>query len=391
MAAPSRSAPVRQGGPAPGDVLGHVTLVTGKEEFLRERTVTAVRAAVRAHDAEAEMAEAVGADLTLGALGEMSAPSLFSSTRCVVVRELENLPEESVAALVDYAAAPAEDVALVLVHSGGPKGSGTLTKLRKLGPVTEVKTEELKPSEFPQFVLAEARMLGSRMDQSAAVQLVQVRVEAVIMHHPEDQLGALAQANILRRDARLAHDRRLRLVRAGDLSVAVAPAVLVTLADAPGARAATAAADRVADAVDADARALSTAPLTDAPETETEARLVHRLGTEHRAHAVVLVLARMIVGRPRRRRTFGRHRARRETDHSEMKRIVSEIVRAPAEDHGLHLNGEREQEPDRHQDLEVLEHHVNLSQDRGIANEGEHGCARPRNGCPNTRSPTGIR
>ena len=61
--AATRSAPARQAGPAPGDVLGHVTLVTGKEEFLRERTVRAVRAAVRAHDAEAEMAEAVGADL----------------------------------------------------------------------------------------------------------------------------------------------------------------------------------------------------------------------------------------------------------------------------------------------------------------------------------------
>lgn len=171
--AATRSAPARQAGPAPGDVLGHVTLVTGKEEFLRERTVGAVRAAVRAHDAEAEMAEASGAELTLGSLGEMAAPSLFSSTRCVVVRELEHLPEESVAALLDYAAAPAEDVALVLVHSGGPKGSGTLTKLRKLGPVTEVKTEELKASEFPQFVLAEARMLGSRMEPSAAALLVQ--------------------------------------------------------------------------------------------------------------------------------------------------------------------------------------------------------------------------
>ena len=33
---------------------------------------------------------------------------------------------------LDYAAAPADEVALVLVHGGGPKGSGTLTKLRKL-------------------------------------------------------------------------------------------------------------------------------------------------------------------------------------------------------------------------------------------------------------------
>ena len=174
MAAARTSArPARQAGPAPGDVLGHVTLVTGKEEFLRERTVGAVRAAVRAHDAEAEMGEALGADLTLGTLGELSAPSLFSSTRCVVVRELEHLPEESVTGLLDYAGAPADDVALVLVHSGGPKGSGVLTKLRKLGAVTEVRTEELKPSEFPQFAIAEARLLGARMEASAANALVQ--------------------------------------------------------------------------------------------------------------------------------------------------------------------------------------------------------------------------
>ena len=38
-------------GPSPADVLGRVTLVTGKEEFLNERTVAAVRDAVRRHDA----------------------------------------------------------------------------------------------------------------------------------------------------------------------------------------------------------------------------------------------------------------------------------------------------------------------------------------------------
>ena len=68
----------------------------------------------------------------MASLGEMSAPSLFSATRCVVVRGLEDLPDESVDGLLDYAAAPVEDVALVLVHGGGQKGSGVLTKLRKL-------------------------------------------------------------------------------------------------------------------------------------------------------------------------------------------------------------------------------------------------------------------
>jgi len=159
--------------PSASQVLGRVTLVTGKEEFLSERTVRLVKTAVRVHDADAEVGEALAGDLTLATLGELSAPSLFSSVRCVVVRALENLPEESVAGLLDYAAAPVEDVALVLVHGGGSKGSGVLTKLRKLPAVVEVKSEEVKPWELPKFVVAEGRARGARIDGDAAAALVQ--------------------------------------------------------------------------------------------------------------------------------------------------------------------------------------------------------------------------
>jgi len=158
--------------PRPADVLGRVTLLTGPEEFLNERTVSAVRAAVISHDGEAEFSEALGGDLTLATLGEMSAPSLFSSTRCVVVRQLENLPDESVEGLLDYCAAPVEDVALVLAHSGGQKGSGVLAKLRKLASVTEVKSETLKGSDFVGFVTNEVRSFGGRIDREAADFLV---------------------------------------------------------------------------------------------------------------------------------------------------------------------------------------------------------------------------
>jgi len=161
------------GSPHPADVLGHVTLVTGKEEFLGERTVAAVKAAVRRFDAESELSETNGSDLTLATFGELAAPSLFSSIRCVVVRGLEHLPEESVDGLLAYAAAPADEVALVLVHGGGAKGSGVLTKLRKLGPVTEVKSAELKGSDYPGFVAGEFRMLGASVDREATSFLVQ--------------------------------------------------------------------------------------------------------------------------------------------------------------------------------------------------------------------------
>ena len=159
--------------PSAAQVLGHVVLVTGKEEYLSSRTVASVRDAVRAHDAEAEIAESTASDLTLASLGEMSAPSLFSTIRCVVVRGLEDLPDESVDGLLDYCAAPADDVALVLVHSGGQKGSGVLTKLRKLSPVTEVKSEEVKPSEMTGFVTSEVASHGARIDSDAAAFLVQ--------------------------------------------------------------------------------------------------------------------------------------------------------------------------------------------------------------------------
>ncbi|MBZ5735879.1 DNA polymerase III subunit delta [Nocardioides sp. TRM66260-LWL] len=167
------AAPARTSGPQIGDLLGHVVLVTGKEELFNERSVQTVRSVVRAYDAEAELADTGAADLSLATLGELAAPSLFSTTRCVVVRSLEQLPDGSVAGLLDYAAAPVEDVALVLVHNGGPKGSGTLNRLRKLPAVAEWRSEELKPSELPTFVAAEVRRHGGRMEPDAAAQLVQ--------------------------------------------------------------------------------------------------------------------------------------------------------------------------------------------------------------------------
>lgn len=158
--------------PGPADVLGQITLISGSEEFLAERTVDAVRAAVRAHDPEAEYSQTNADQLTMAALGDLAAPSLFSSTRCVVVRRLEDLPEESVPGLLDYAGAPAEDVALVLVHSGGQRGSGLLTKLRKVAAVHEVKVAAPKPRELPAFVAAETRSHGGRIAQDAAEHLV---------------------------------------------------------------------------------------------------------------------------------------------------------------------------------------------------------------------------
>lgn len=148
-------------------------MLTGPEELLNERAVAAAHAAVGTADPEAEFSETTADQLSMAALGDLASPSLFSTIRCVVVRAIEDLPEDAHAGLVGYAAAPAEDVGLVLVHSGGMKGKGLLDKLRKLDTVTEVKSVGLRPSEFPRFVAEEVRRNGGRIAGDAAELIVQ--------------------------------------------------------------------------------------------------------------------------------------------------------------------------------------------------------------------------
>ena len=157
----------------PDEVLGKVLLITGGEEFLAERAVQAARAAVRRVDAEAAFSELDGGEATASAIADLAAPSLFSSTSAVTIRRLEEAPDDAVASLLDYAAAPSPEVAVTLVHSGGQRGSGTLTKLRKIPAVVEIATGTVKGDrDFAGFVTHEFRRNKVRVDPEAAEHLV---------------------------------------------------------------------------------------------------------------------------------------------------------------------------------------------------------------------------
>jgi DNA polymerase-3 subunit delta len=178
--------------PADSSPLGAVLLVTGPEELLNERVVAEARAAVVREDPEAEVSQARGDQLTPASLGELAAPSLFSTTRFVVVVQVEDAPEDAHAGLVSYASAPEPDIALVLVHGGGPKGSGLLAKLRKLPSVTEHRSEAVKGRDVARFLQQEVRRQRGRIDDAAAEVLV-------------DALGADLRALAAAAD-QLAHD-----------------------------------------------------------------------------------------------------------------------------------------------------------------------------------------
>ena len=132
--------------------------MTGPEEFLGERAISRVRAAVRRHDAEAELSETMAAQPDDGrARRPRRRPRCSPAPAASSYAASRTCPRSRCPGLLDYAASPAEDVALVLAHSGGPKGSGVLTKLRKAASVTEVKSAPLTAREFPGFVAQELK------------------------------------------------------------------------------------------------------------------------------------------------------------------------------------------------------------------------------------------
>ena len=157
----------RNSAPALGDVL----LVTGSEAFLADRAVRSARTAITKSAPEVEITEVVASELDAGMLAELTGPSLFATERMLVLRNLEDLSSDIAPRLVEYAAAPADDVAVVLVHSGGQKGKSLLDQLRK-AKVNEVVAAAPKAWELPKFVANEIRSLGGSVDENASSALV---------------------------------------------------------------------------------------------------------------------------------------------------------------------------------------------------------------------------
>ncbi|MGH3496671.1 MAG: DNA polymerase III subunit delta [Nocardioidaceae bacterium] len=158
---------------AAAPILGTVTLVTGNAEYLSARTVARALAAVARADPDSDTTVVAAPDLASAALGQMTSPSLFATTRALVVNDLHEVGDDLADTLVTYAAAPADDVALILVHPGGNKGRGLLEKLRKLPAVHEVKSDVPKEWDLPRFVTGEVRHHGGSIDDDAAAFLVE--------------------------------------------------------------------------------------------------------------------------------------------------------------------------------------------------------------------------
>ncbi len=170
------------GSMAPKSVFGSTLLIVGAEPLLAERAVAERLDQARRESPDVEVNELAASDLGGGRFLEVINGSLFAARTAVVVKDLANLASEHTDAVLTTALNPAEDLCLILVHTGENKGRGLLDKLaggkgrrdKLLGnKVERLNVTAVKTRDLPAFVTAEAQRHQVGIDVHAARALVE--------------------------------------------------------------------------------------------------------------------------------------------------------------------------------------------------------------------------
>ena len=147
-------------------VYGTALLVQGAEALLSDRAVDARIKAARREFPDAELVELEGREVDAGRFVEATGGSLFSQATIVVVNAVSDLDKDLFDLVATTAANPPDTLCLILVHPGGVKGKGLLTKLTK-AKVETAKVDVPKPWAIPDFIVNEARRGHLDMDRDA--------------------------------------------------------------------------------------------------------------------------------------------------------------------------------------------------------------------------------
>lgn len=151
-----------------GAGLPAAVLLVGDDEFLAARALEQVTAAAVRVDPDIEVHERLGADVGDAELSEMLSPSLFGGRRLVAITSAHDLKAAVIESVTTLLRGPADDVCLVLQHSGGAKGKALLTAARG-AKALEVNCARLtRADERLAFVRSEVRRAGGGITPDAA-------------------------------------------------------------------------------------------------------------------------------------------------------------------------------------------------------------------------------
>ena len=147
-----------------------VYLILGPETALAERALTKLQEELK--DEKCEVTTLFAGDTIVGDIADALAPSLFSERRALIIRDLQDLPEENRPEITRYIEAPYQLTTLIFVHKGGIKGKALIDAIKKVKPqiiACEALKKEAEKSDFVKILFLD---LGRKASPAAVAALV---------------------------------------------------------------------------------------------------------------------------------------------------------------------------------------------------------------------------
>ena len=125
-------------------------LILGSESALADRALTKLQAELKSENAE--VTSIYAADSMVGDISDALAPSLFSERRALIIRDLQDLPEDNKEEIIRYLPEPDASTTVIFLHKGGVKGKALLDAIKKIKPEIISCDPLKKEAEKQEFV-----------------------------------------------------------------------------------------------------------------------------------------------------------------------------------------------------------------------------------------------
>ena len=109
-----------------------IYLILGSEAALADRALIKINAQLK--EEKAEITTISAPDALVGDIADALAPSLFSERRALILKDLQDLPEDSKDEVLRYLDSPDPTMTVIFVHKGGVKGKALLDAIKKAKP-----------------------------------------------------------------------------------------------------------------------------------------------------------------------------------------------------------------------------------------------------------------
>jgi DNA polymerase-3 subunit delta len=149
-----------------------LVLVQGDEELLVSRAIAAEVSAARHVDPDADHREFAAAGISAADLLDACSPTLFGGRRVIVLRKVEDLPADRLDVVKALMADPADEVTLVLQHTGGAKGKAIVDAARSAGARIVQCAPLSRAEDRMEFLRNEIRQANGRISPDAAAALL---------------------------------------------------------------------------------------------------------------------------------------------------------------------------------------------------------------------------